>query len=92
MDPSLGGVLKDNAGYDLKQLFIGTEGTLGVVTRASLRLFPEPAERLTLMVALDSYEALMGLLRRFRASLGARLSAFEAMWDSYLECALRVTS
>lgn len=87
---SLRGVLKDNAGYDLKQLFIGTEGTLGVVTRASLRLFPEPAERLTLMVALDSYDALMGLLRRFRASLGARLSAFEAMWDSYLECALRV--
>jgi FAD/FMN-containing dehydrogenase len=87
---SLREVLKDNAGYDLKHLFVGTEGTLGVVTRASLRLFPEPVDRLTVMVALDRYDALMALLRRFRATLGARLSAFEAMWDSYLECALRV--
>lgn len=87
---SLGGVLKDNAGYDLKQLFIGTEGTLGVVTRASLRLFPEPAERLTLMAALDGFDALLALLKRFRAGLGASLSAFEAMWDSYMERALRV--
>ena len=85
---SLTSMMKDNAGYDLKHLFIGTEGTLGVVTRASLRLYPEPVERMTVLVALDTYSALMSLLDSLRRRLGPRLSAFEAMWDSYFECAL----
>ena len=85
---SLGTVMKDNAGYDLKQLFIGTEGTLGVVTRASLRLHPEPPERLTALVALGSFARLVGLLGTLRRTLGAGLCAFEAMWDSYFECVL----
>jgi FAD/FMN-containing dehydrogenase len=84
---SLNTVLKDNAGYDLKQLFIGTEGTLGVVTRASLRLHPEPRERMTALVATADYADLLALLGSLRRRLGPRLSAFEAMWDSYLECA-----
>ena len=87
---SLNTVLKDNAGYDLKQLFIGTEGTLGVVTRASLRLHPEPRERMTALVATADYADLLALLGSLRRRLGPRLSAFEAMWDSYLECALSV--
>lgn len=87
---SLNTIIKDNAGYDIKQLFIGTEGTLGVVTRASLRLFPEPPERMTLLTALPSYESLTSLLRFFRRRMGSQLSAFEAMWDSYFECALAI--
>lgn len=85
---SLGTVMKDNAGYDLKQFFIGTEGTLGVVTRATLRLHPEPPERLTALVALGSFGDLVALLVSLRRSLGAGLSAFEAMWDNYFECVL----
>src|SRR3981081_2559252 len=51
---SLNRMLKNNAGYDLKQLFIGTEGTLGIITRAVLRLHPAPRERLTALVAVES--------------------------------------
>lgn len=85
---SLGAVLKDNAGYDLKHLFIGTEGTLGIVTRAVLRLFPEPAERITALVALQSFADLAGLLAAMRRELGATLSSFEAMWSDYFEFAV----
>jgi FAD/FMN-containing dehydrogenase len=86
---SLGTVMKDNAGYDLKQLFIGTEGTLGVVTRAVLRLHPEPPQRLTALVALASFADVVALLGTLRRRLGAALCAFEAMWDSYFECVLQ---
>jgi len=85
---SLGAVLKDNAGYDLKHLFIGTEGTLGIVTRAVLRLFPEPAERITALVALGSFADLTGLLATMRREVGTTLSSFEAMWSDYFEFAL----
>jgi FAD/FMN-containing dehydrogenase len=81
-------MLKNNAGYDLKQLFIGSEGTLGVVTRAVLRLYPQPAERLTALVALSSFEDLVDLLQRLRREHAATLSSFEAMWSDYFECAL----
>lgn len=85
---SLGTVIKDNAGFDLKQYFIGTEGTLGVVTRAALRLYPEPVDRLTLLASTTSFSQLWGLLATLRRRLGNRLVAFEAMWDSYFECVL----
>ena len=85
---SLNSMLKNNAGYDLKHLFIGTEGTLGVVTRAVLRLFPLPGERLTAFVATDSFDALVRLLAAARATLGGQLSSFEAMWSDYYEYAL----
>jgi len=86
---SLNAMLKNNAGYDLKQLFIGTEGTLGVVTRAVLRLHPAPRERLTACVAVDSFPALVALLRECRASLGGQLGSFETMWSDYYEFAVR---
>lgn len=85
---SLGTVMKDNAGYDLKQLLIGTEGTLGIVTRAVLRLHPEPPQRLTALVALAAFDDLVGLLGTLRHRLGPALCAFEAMWDSYFELVL----
>jgi FAD/FMN-containing dehydrogenase len=85
---SLNTMLKNNAGYDLKQLFIGTEGTLGVITRAVLRLHPAPCERLTALVAVECFESLVGVLREARATLGGQLSSFEAMWSEYFELAL----
>jgi FAD/FMN-containing dehydrogenase len=86
---SLNAMLKNNAGYDLKQLFIGTEGTLGVVTRAVLRLFPLPGEKLTAFVATDSFDATARLLAEARAALGGQLGSFEAMWSDYYEFAVR---
>ncbi|HXQ31991.1 MAG TPA: FAD-binding oxidoreductase [Steroidobacteraceae bacterium] len=84
---SMNSMLKNNAGYDLKQLFIGTEGTLGVVTRAVLRLHPAPPERLTALVAVPSFAGLVAVLREARAALGGQLGSFEAMWSDYYEFA-----
>jgi FAD/FMN-containing dehydrogenase len=68
---------KDNSGYDLKQIFIGSEGTLGVITAANLRLFPRPAEIVVAFAALSSPEAALKLLRHMQARTGGLLSAFE---------------
>jgi FAD/FMN-containing dehydrogenase len=73
----LGRLAKDNSGYDLKQLFIGTEGTLGVVTRAVLALIPRPAFVAAAFAALPGLAAAQALLARLRGGLGRRLSAFE---------------
>lgn len=80
---SLSPMLKNNAGYDLKQLFIGTEGTLGVVTRAQLRLFPQPASQDTALVACPDFEAVMALLAALEFRLAGQLSAFEVLWPEY---------
>lgn len=80
---SMNQMLKNNAGYDLKQLFIGTEGTLGVVTRIVLRLFPEPKSSNSALVAMHSFDAVSAFLARARAGLGGNLSAFEVMWGGY---------
>lgn len=77
--------LKNNAGYDLKQLFIGTEGTLGVVTRADLRLFPRPRSQGTAFVACPDFNSMVRLLGLVDAGLGGQLSAFEAMWPQFYE-------
>lgn len=70
---------KDNTGYDLKHLFIGAEGTLGVITAASLRLFPIMRSRATAFVALKSAEDAMALLERARAATGGQVEAFELL-------------
>ena len=80
---SMNRMLKNNAGYDLKQLFIGTEGTLGIVTRAVLRLFPKPASRQNALVALASFDAVIAFLGRLQKELAGSLSAFEIMWGNY---------
>src|SRR5678816_1528573 len=73
----LRGLRKDNTGYDLKHLFIGAEGTLGVITAAVLKLFPLPKSRATAVVALESQEKALELLNHLRKICGDRLTAFE---------------
>jgi FAD/FMN-containing dehydrogenase len=68
---------KDNTGYDLKQLFIGGEGTLGIVTAATLKLFPAPRTQVTALCAVPSVGAAVELLSRLRSALGDRLTGFE---------------
>ena len=75
-------MVKNNTGYDLRQVFIGAEGTLGVITRAVLRLRPLPTGRATALCALANYDDVVGLLKRAQRDLPG-LSAFEAMWQSY---------
>jgi FAD/FMN-containing dehydrogenase len=70
---------KDNTGYDLKQLFIGAEGTLGVIAGAVLRLVPRPREQQTAWLAVPSPEAAIALLVLFRERLGETISSFELM-------------
>lgn len=78
-------LIKNNTGYDLKQLFIGSEGTLGVVTRAVLRLRQKPASQNTGFVAVADFDALPRLLRRLEAELAGQLSAFEVMWPEFYD-------
>jgi FAD/FMN-containing dehydrogenase len=70
---------KDNTGYDLKNLFIGAEGTLGVITAASLKLFPRPQSRATAFLALDNPEQALDLLNLAKAEAGGQLTTFEIM-------------
>ena len=80
---SMNKMLKNNAAYDLKHLFIGTEGTLGIVSRAVLRLFPRARSRCSALLALQDFDAVTNVLHRLTADLGGALSAFEVMWSSY---------
>jgi len=70
---------KDNTGYDLRDLFIGSEGTLGVITAATLKLYPRPAARLTAWAAVPSMQAAVDLLGLAHRHLGAGLTGFEVM-------------
>jgi FAD/FMN-containing dehydrogenase len=80
---SLTKMLKDNAGYNWKHLLIGSEGTLGIVTRAVLRLRPLPSTYQTALVATLSFEKCVEVLRRLEVTLSGRLSSFEVMWDDF---------
>ena len=86
---SLNKMLKNNTGYDLKQLFVGAEGTLGVITRANLKLYPKPGSTVTAFCGLPDYAAALAFLRRARSALGGTLSAFEAMWADFYDLAVR---
>lgn len=80
---------KDNTGYDLKHLFIGAEGTLGIVTAAALRLFPKPKDIATCFVGLNDINDVMALFARARAASGDQLTAFELIPRIGLDIALR---
>ncbi len=80
---------KDNTGYDLKQLFIGAEGTLGVVTAAVIKLFPQPGVRVGAWVAADTLEKVIDLLGHLQARFGERLSSFEVLSRGQLDLVLR---
>ncbi len=82
---SLTKMLKDNAGYHWKHLLIGSEGTLGIVTRAVLRLRPLPTTRQTALVAAPGFEEMIRVMRRLEVSLSGQLSSFELMWDDFYE-------
>ena len=75
----LRGLRKDNTGYDLKQLFLGAEGTLGVITAAVLKLFPKPRERVTAFAAVTDLAAAVDLLSRCRATTGDAVTSFELL-------------
>jgi len=80
---------KDNTGYDLKNLFIGAEGTLGVITAASLKLFPKPRVRATAFLAVASPDQALALLHLARAEAGQQLTTFEIMPRFGVEVVLR---
>ncbi|MDB5555866.1 MAG: FAD-linked oxidase [Rhizobium sp.] len=80
---SLNRMQKNNTGYDLKQLFIGSEGTLGIITRAVLKLKPLPLGRATALCGLNSFDDVVSLLHHAQKSLSG-LSAFELMWETFV--------
>jgi FAD/FMN-containing dehydrogenase len=79
---------KDNTGYDLRHLFIGSEGTLGIITAAVLKLYARPTGRATAWVGAESLESLVSLLSSLRASCGERLVAFEMLSQASLALVL----
>jgi FAD/FMN-containing dehydrogenase len=88
---SLNKMVKNNTGYDLKHWFIGSEGTLGVITRAVLKLQPQRASRHTALVALDGYEQAVSLLRRLSTRFGNDIGAFEIMWPDFYDFGVKLT-
>ncbi len=81
-------MIKNNTGYDLRNLLIGSEGTLAIITRAVLRLRPKPRAVSTAWCGLPNYDAVTTLLRRAQESLPAGVSAFEVMWPGYYDFVL----
>lgn len=86
----LRGLRKDNTGYDLRDLFIGSEGTLGVITAATLRLYPQPVAACVALVAVRSVRDAVQLLTRARGGFGAALTGFELMSGASLELVTRI--
>lgn len=82
---SLNKMLKNNAGYDLKQLFIGSEGTLGIITRAVLRLQAKPADLASAFCGCHDFPSMLELLKGARQRLGSALTSFEVMWPSFYD-------
>jgi FAD/FMN-containing dehydrogenase len=90
--PALNKMIKNNTGYDLKHWFIGAEGTLGVITRAVLRLRPLPRSQNTALVAVPDFASVQKLLAWLDAHTAGTLSAFECMWPSFYEFLTREES
>ena len=86
--PMLRPMLKNNTGYDLKQWFIGSEGTLGIITRAVLKLHPAPRARVSTLIALPDYASAVRLLRLLQAHFPGALAAFELMWEDFFSTSL----
>jgi FAD/FMN-containing dehydrogenase len=86
----LRGLRKDNTGYDLRDLYIGSEGTLGIITAATLKLFPLPVARCTALLAVPSVEDGVQLLARARNGFGAALTGFELMAGNCLQAVVRL--
>src|SRR6202158_6287707 len=85
----LRGLKKDNTGYDLKQLFIGAEGTLGIVTAVMLRLFPKPAGYTTVFAAISDVVVAVELLNRLQHATGSQITAFELMRRESLDLVVK---
>jgi FAD/FMN-containing dehydrogenase len=82
-------MIKNNTGYDLKHWFVGSEGTLGIITRAILRLHPARRARLSTLVALPDFACVIRLLRRLQSAFPGALSAFELMWEDFFTASLQ---
>lgn len=82
---SMNAMMKNNTGYDLKQLFIGSEGTLAVITRAVLRLRPATPSSSTALVAYNGFDQVTRTLSLLSSSLNGNLNAFEVMWNEYYQ-------
>ena len=83
---------KDNSGYNINQLFIGSEGTLGIITAATLKLFPKPIEIHTILVALDSIDSAIDIMNQLKKLFSDKLSALEFFSDFSLEIAMKFIS
>jgi FAD/FMN-containing dehydrogenase len=82
---NLNKMLKNNTGYDLKHWFVGSEGTLGVITRVVLRLRPLPRSQNTALLAVDDFDSLIKLLHWMDSHTAGTLSAFEVMWPEFYD-------
>ena len=82
---SMNRLIKNNTGYDLKQLFIGSEGTLGIITRLVVRLREKPMSHNVALVAVPDFDAVARLLKHADRALGGTLSAFEVMWQGFYQ-------
>ncbi|MEG0920496.1 MAG: FAD-binding oxidoreductase [Comamonas sp.] len=87
--PMLRPMLKNNTGYDLKQFFIGAEGTLGIITRVLLRLRPAPQAKATCMVAMPDFDNALAVLARMQSRFGNSVAAFELMWNDFVQTSIQ---
>jgi len=85
----LSGLRKDNAGYEMKHLFIGSEGTLGIITAATLKLFPRPRSQVTGFIGVETLEQALAILARAQADSGGTVTTFEVVSRFALETYLR---
>tara|TARA_B110001454_G_scaffold219101_1_gene249928 strand:+ start:2424 stop:3806 length:1383 start_codon:yes stop_codon:yes gene_type:complete len=85
---SMNRLIKNNSGYDLKHLFVGSEGTLGIVTRAVLRLQPDPGQKATAFIGIAGFGQVLDLLQHASAAADGALTSFEVMWPSFVESVL----